>query len=74
MSDQLCAILRNYIGRYGIEAAYKRLNNRTVSQIVAEYKSDDVEPLAAGEVEGVRYELYDAPLPGSGDGEQESDE
>src|SRR5262249_38029497 len=61
MSKQLRTILRNYVGWYGIEAAYERMNNRTVSQIFAEYQPRDVKPIAAGEVDGVRYELHDAP-------------
>jgi len=45
-----------------------RVNNRTVSQIFAEYQAVDAKPLASGEVDGVRYELYDAPSPDLGDG------
>jgi hypothetical protein len=61
MSRRLRTILKNYFGWYGAKAAYERLNNRTVAQIFAEYQPRDVRPLATGEVDGVRYELYEAP-------------
>lgn len=60
LSKQLRTILRTYVGAYGIEEAYKRLNNRTVAQILAD-RPIDVKPVAAGEKEGLRYELYDPP-------------
>jgi hypothetical protein len=52
-------IRKAYFARYGIEGAYERMNNRTVSQIFAEYRPLDVKPIASGEVDGVRYELYE---------------
>jgi hypothetical protein len=61
MRDQLHSIRRNYIGWYGLEGAYARLNNRTVSQIITEYHAVDVKRLASGEAQGLRYEVYDRP-------------
>jgi hypothetical protein len=73
LSKQLHLIRRNYMGWYGVEEGFNRLNHRTVSQIFAEYQEINVEPLASGEVEGVRYELYDAPPPDPGDSEPKPD-
>jgi hypothetical protein len=48
------------LARYGVEHLQK-VNGLTVSQIIAEGEAIDVKPLAEGEVDGVRYALYDAP-------------
>ena len=49
---------------FDVEGLYRRMNNRSVAQILAEY---DLEPhptpIASGQIDGVRYELYDAPDP-----------
>jgi hypothetical protein len=66
------------VQRYGEEGAYKRLNNRSVSQIFAEYPAvelkdvlepEDLKLIASGEVDGMRWELYDPPSPRTTDGE-----
>jgi hypothetical protein len=66
-------VLLYCVERYGVESAYKRINNRSVSQILAEYQFAEYQPedlkledsklIASGEVDGMRYELYDAPPP-----------
>jgi hypothetical protein len=49
-----------YIHRYGLEGAFPRLNNRTVASILAEYDvRDDPKPIASGEIDGLRYELFE---------------
>ena len=59
---RLNKIERNYSLRYGIEGLYQRVNNRTVAEILAEYSpTDDVTPIVSGEVDGLRYELYEPP-------------
>ena len=37
------------------------MNNRSLAQIIAEYQEPDRKPVASGEVDGMRYDLYDAP-------------
>jgi hypothetical protein len=61
MRERLSSILKNYFAAYGIEGACQRMSNRTVAQIFAEYQPVDVAPIASGEADGVRYDLYDAP-------------
>ncbi len=52
-----------YIVKYGFDGAYERMNNRTVAQIFSEFKPVDLKPITSGEVDGVRYRLYDVPPP-----------
>jgi hypothetical protein len=54
-------IFSSYLARYGLEGCYQRMNNRTVSQIFAEYQPEEVRPIASGELDGVLYALYEAP-------------
>ncbi len=61
--QHLVRILKNYFARYGVEGAYKRMNDRTVAQVFSEFDEEEVKPIASGEVDGVRYALYDAPSP-----------
>jgi hypothetical protein len=51
----------NYMSLYGFDGAYQRMNGRTVEQIFTEYRPVDEEPIASGEVDGLRYKLYEAP-------------
>jgi hypothetical protein len=74
MRKRLRDIRKNYFCWYGLDELYKRLNDRTVSQIFAEYQPIDVEPIASGEVDGLRYDLYEAPPPFTSDGEDIADE
>jgi hypothetical protein len=51
-----------YLAAYGIEGLYERLNGRTVSQVLEEYEQPKLPPvIASGEVDGVRFTLYEAP-------------
>ena len=61
--ERLKEIDRRYFGRYGFEGTYARMNNRSVAQIFAEYEPVEVKPIASGEMDGVRYELYPPPPP-----------
>src|SRR4051794_18119501 len=54
-------IVGDFSQRYGEEEAFNRANNRTVSQLLAEYETKIEKPIASGEIDDVRYELYDAP-------------
>ena len=73
VAKRLCAIHDQFTAKYGFEGAHSRLNNRSVSQIFAEYQSDDEKPIASGEIDGMRYRLYDAPSPKAPDGENVAD-
>jgi hypothetical protein len=51
-----------YLGAYGIEGLYERLNGRTVSQVLEECEQPELPPvIASGEVDGVRYTLFESP-------------
>ena len=69
MKKQLHEIRKRYFAQYGMEGLLQRLNNRTVAQIFAEYQPRDLRPLASGEVDDVRFELYDPARPDTVDGE-----
>ena len=58
---RLDKIRRECVGRFAFQGEYERMNNRTVAQIFAEYKPTGAKPVAAGEVEGMRFSLYKAP-------------
>jgi hypothetical protein len=54
-------IVKAYVINFGTEEAYERLNDRTLSQIFAEYHPEEREIVASGEIDGVRYTVYEAP-------------
>jgi hypothetical protein len=61
---RLSDIFRSYSLAYGFEGAFERMKGRTVAQVLDEYKEPDPPPvIAEGQLEGVRYRLYDAPPP-----------
>ncbi|HEY4263354.1 MAG TPA: hypothetical protein VGM98_24540 [Schlesneria sp.] len=48
--------------RYGFTGLFERTNNRSVASILFEFASMDMpSPIESGELEGVKYELFDAP-------------
>lgn len=50
-----------YMQKYGIRGACERLNGRTIREIVDQFAEAEPPPLlAAGEREGVRFEVYGA--------------
>ena len=63
MAKRPKTVLNSYFARYGFDGVYERMSNRTVSQIFGEYRPEDVNPIASGEMNGMRYDLYDAPIP-----------
>lgn len=58
---KLADIQMKYFGQYGIEESYRRLNDRTVEQILPEYVETDLPPTASGHVDGLSFVLYDPP-------------
>jgi hypothetical protein len=60
LSKKLRSIRSDYFGWHGFDGAYLRLNNKTVRQIFESYQPESVAPLASGEVDGVRYTLFEA--------------
>jgi len=61
LQDRFHKVLNAYLVQFGTNGAFKRLNNRTMASIIAE--SDSISPLTpelTGEVDGVRYSLFDA--------------
>ena len=61
LSLQLREIRKRCFGRYGFDGMYEKMNGRTVQQILEEYQSIPVVPIAAGKVDGVEYVLYRPP-------------
>ena len=50
------------LSQHGIQGAFDRMNNRSVSEILADFTGqDDRKPLVSGETDGVRYQLFDPP-------------
>src|SRR4051794_33378227 len=68
------AVVIDYVIAYGTQGAYDRLNGRTLSQIFAEYKTEERKTVATGEVDGVRYTLYDPHDSNSNDNDTPSEE
>jgi hypothetical protein len=56
---RMLAIVMKYYGWHGFNGTYQRLNNRTIAHIFADFQTEDAKPIAAGELDGVRYELHD---------------
>ncbi len=74
IGKRLVEIVKSYSIRYGLEGAYERMKGRSIAQIFAEYQSEDIKPIVSGEIEGMRYRLYDAPSPEAPDRDNASDE
>ena len=57
-----------YVGQYGLAGLYVKMNARTVSQILTEFQPTVLSPIATGDVEGIRYALYEniSKIPDSG--------
>jgi hypothetical protein len=61
--DQLDWIKLRYWQLYGFDGLFERTNNRSVAAILAEYDSlADPLPIASGQVDGVSYKLFAAPV------------
>ena len=61
---QLNSVFSNYLAAYGLEGVFERMNGKTVTQILNEYRDSTSPPVVAkGELEGVRFTLYEAPRP-----------
>ena len=47
---------------FDVDGLYRKMNNRSVAQILAENDLEPVPtPIASGQIGRVRYELYDSP-------------
>lgn len=67
VAKQLLEIYKSYFSAYGYHSAYDRINNRTIAQIFAEFQKPDLKPIASGQVDGVRYSLYEPQQPNAPD-------
>jgi hypothetical protein len=54
------AVVIQQFGMYGTEEAFQRMKNKTVAELLA-LSPGEPKPVASGEVNGVRYILFDAP-------------
>lgn len=61
LRDKLNQAFSSYLQRFGIEGVFKRFNNRTVPQILAERDFEESSIIASGESDGVKWTLHDAP-------------
>ena len=59
--QHLHEIRKAYLVKHGIEGAYEKMKNRTASQIFAEYQPIEIKPKSSGQIDDVRYELYEPP-------------
>jgi len=52
-------IFSAYLGSFGLEGVYERLNGRTVQEVFDGYSESEISaPELEGEKDGVRYKLY----------------
>ena len=58
---QLKEIRRNSFAAFGFEGTFERLNGKTPAQMIAEYKPIDSHLVAKGQIDDIRFQLYDAP-------------
>lgn len=58
---RLADIFSDYVARYDIEGTYERMNHRSVDQIFAEYQLGGTRVITSGEVDGIRYRLFESP-------------
>jgi hypothetical protein len=65
---RMADIMINYMARFGPQGVFERMNNRSISQILAEYDAGETKVIAAGETEGVKWQLFEGP---SGEGRTE---
>jgi hypothetical protein len=64
IKKRMTDIMVNYLARFGPQGVFDRFNNRTISQILAEYDPGQIQPVKSGVVDGVRYALYKRATPG----------
>ena len=69
LRSRVNAIRCNYFDFGSFDFVYARMNDRTVSQILAEFQPMPVHEIASGEVDGLRYHLHEmaAPTPPDSD-------
>jgi hypothetical protein len=58
---RLEAIFSHYFSVHGVDYAYSRMNEKTVGQILAEFTEVLRKPSVTGEIDGVRFQLFDPP-------------
>ena len=54
-------IFTQYLVKYGVEKACELVKGKTVEEIFAEYQSEVLPPIDSGEMDGLRWNLYEAP-------------
>jgi hypothetical protein len=61
MRKRFLSVFSAYFGSYGLEGAYQRMNERTIGQILSEFQEPEAKIVASGELDGMKYTLYDTP-------------
>jgi hypothetical protein len=64
-------IMFNHMASFGPQGVFERMNNRTILQILAEYRQGDTKCVDSGEIDGVRYALYAKPTSERGNGKND---
>jgi len=64
LRSRVNAIRCNYFDFGSFDFVYARMNDRTVSQILAEFEPMPLHEIASGDVDGVRYHLHETAKPG----------
>jgi hypothetical protein len=58
---RMTEVMISYVTRFGPQGVFERMNNRTISRILSEFDNERGACVESGELEGLRYELYDRP-------------
>jgi hypothetical protein len=61
VTKRLRQIYSAYFSRGAFNLIYKKMNDRTVAQILAEFDGTSAFAIRSGEIDGVKFRLYDAP-------------
>jgi hypothetical protein len=59
LRSRMTEIMINYMMRFGPHGVFERMNNRHISQILAEYEASPTKVIDSGEKEGIQYHLYE---------------
>jgi hypothetical protein len=60
LSRQVTRIFCEYFAAHGVEGTIARLNGKSVHQIVSEHQQGKAKLVASGELDDVRFNLYEA--------------
>jgi hypothetical protein len=56
---RIADIMINYLASFGPQGTFERMNNRTIAQILAEYRPGPAKVIDSGKTEGLEWELLE---------------